>query len=219
MSVSFEPRGRLNTRKILLASVMTLALGSAHARPVPSFATQPSSEILKSLPTKVQKEIEDLRASCREFGEIPKAYDPNSTYQPEITSGDGGLITFALSGAPAVMVNNQYICGGECLRGANCSNRNSYGITVYVRSGKAWRKVLETEAVGDVFLSTDWVRSGEFKVMVLSVFSGNKDCPTRDVRVRDGNESYVMPAWKQSCDAVVRWDGTKFTFKPLEHMR
>ena len=28
-------------------------------------------------------------------------------------------------------------------------------------------------------------------------------------------QSYVFPAWKQSCDAVVKWDGTKFTYKPL----
>ena len=51
--------------------------------------------------------------------------------------------------------------------------------------------------------------------MVLSVFSGNKDCPTRDVLVREGKDSYVLPAWKQSCDAVVKWDRTKFTYKPL----
>jgi hypothetical protein len=79
--------------------------------------------------------------------------------------------------------------------------------------------VFDTDVVGDIFLSTDLVKSGEFKVMVLSVFSGNKDCPTRDVKVREGRESYVFPAWKQSCDAVVRWDGTKFTFKALERLR
>jgi hypothetical protein len=209
---------RLNMRKILLTSVTVLALGNAHARPVPSFVTEPSSEILKSLPTKVQKDIEDLRGSCREYGPKLKANEPDSTYQPEITSGDGGLIMFMLSGGEAVMVNNQYICGGECLRGANCSNRNSYGITIYRRSGSTWRKVFDTEAVGDIFLSTDWVKTGEFKAMVLSVFSGNKYCPTRDVRVRDGNESYVMPGWKQSCDAVVTWDGSKFNYVPLERL-
>jgi hypothetical protein len=54
-----------------------------------------------------------------------------------------------------------------------------------------------------------------FKALVLNVFSGNKDCPTRDVVVREGRESYVFPAWKQSCTAVVKWNGTKFTYKPL----
>ena len=53
-------------------------------------------------------------------------------------------------------------------------------------------------------------------MLVLSIFGGNKYCPTRDVPVREeGKESYVFPAWKQSCDAVVKWDGTKFTYKPL----
>jgi hypothetical protein len=114
----------------------------------------------------------------------------------------------------AVMINNLEICGGECLRGANCSNRGSYEVAIYVRSGHAWRKALSTEAVGRVFLSTD--TNNKFTALVLSVFSGNKDCPTHDVLVREGKERYgVVPAWKQSCDAVVRWDGIKFTYKPL----
>jgi hypothetical protein len=107
-------------------AVLTSLVDTAHARPVPDFVEPLSSEVLKSLPTKVQEEIENLRASCREYG--PKTKHLDDTYQPDITSGDDGLITFALSGAPAVMVNNQYICGGECLRGANCTNRNSYTI-------------------------------------------------------------------------------------------
>jgi hypothetical protein len=166
---------------------------------------------LKSLPTEVQEEIENLRTSCREYGSKSMHSDDGSTYQPQITSGDDGLITFTLSGAPAVMVNHQYICGGECLRGANCDNRNSYTIAIYRRSGSTYRKVFDTNVVGDIFLSTDWPKSYEFKVMVLSVFSGNKDCPTRDMKV----EGTVVPAWKQSCDAVVKWNGTKFTYKPL----
>jgi hypothetical protein len=57
------------------------------------------------------------------------------------------------------------------------------------------------KAVGDVFLSTDKKIHTEFRALVLSVFSGNKDCPVQ--------------YWKQSCDAVVKWDGKKFTYKPL----
>jgi hypothetical protein len=206
--------------KLLMTTVILVALvGTAHARPVPDSLESPSSKLLESLPTEVQKEIEDLRVRCRAFGPKYKTLEEGSSYQPDITSGDGGLVTFMLSGAPAVMVNDQYLCGGECLRGANCTNRNSYSLAVYVRSGKTWRKVLKTDVVGDIFLSTDWVSSGEFRVMVLSVFSGNKDCPTHDVLVREGKEKYVFPAWKQTCDAVVRWDGTKFTFKPLERLR
>jgi hypothetical protein len=201
------------------AAVLITLLGTAHARPVPNFVEPLSSEVLKSLPPKVQEEIENLRASCREYGPKSMHGDDGSTYQPHITSGDDGLITFTLSGAPAVMVNHQYICGGECLRGANCTNRNSYTIAIYRRSGSTWGEVFNTDVVGDIFFSTDWVKSGEFKAMVLSVFSGNKDCPTRDLAYREGKEKYVFPAWKQSCDAVVRWDGTKFTFKPLERLR
>jgi hypothetical protein len=28
-------------------------------------------------------------------------------------------------------------------------------------------------------------------------------------------QTYVFPAWKQSCDAVVKWDGTKFIYRRL----
>jgi hypothetical protein len=45
--------------------------------------------------------------------------------------------------------------------------------------------------------------------------AAHKDCPTRDVSVREGRDSYVLPAWKQSCDAVVKWDGKKFIYRRL----
>jgi hypothetical protein len=74
---------------------------------------------------------------------------------------------------------------------------------------------LSTET-SNVFLSTDGSKTPPaFKALVLSVLGGNKDCPTRDIPYREGKESYVWPAHKQFCDAVVRWDGTKFTYKPL----
>lgn len=102
-------------------------------------------------------------------------------------------------------------------------NRGSYTVAIYVRSRNAWRKALSTEVVGSVFLSTEGLKEtdNKFNALVLSVFGGNKDCPTRDVLVRGGKESkenkesYVFPAWKQSRDAVVKWDGTKFTYRPL----
>ena len=103
-----------------------------------------------------------------------------------------------------------------CLRGGNCSNRNSYAVAIYVRSDEGtWSKALSVEAVGNVFLSTDWLRDHEFKAAVISILSGNEDCPTHDVLLQEGNHSYMFPAWKQTCDAVVKWDGTKFTYKPL----
>jgi hypothetical protein len=188
-------------KKLLLSTAVLVALTYA------AIAQSPS--ILQSLPPEVQKDIESVRARCREY-----AVSVNN--QPNIPSDDAGLTSFTVSGAQAVMVNNLEICGpAGGGKGANYSNRGSYSLAIYVRSGNAWRKALSTEAVGDVFLSIDWLKDNKFKAMVLHVFSGNKDCPTHDVMVRNGNENYVFPAWKQSCAAVVKWDGTKFTYKPL----
>ena len=79
------------------------------------------------------------------------------------------------------MVNILELCGVQCLRGTNCTNQGSYNVAIYVRSGKAWRKALSTEATGRVFLSTDLMKNDKLKALVLNVFSGNKDCPTRDI--------------------------------------
>lgn len=175
-----------------------------------SAAEPPSSSVLRSLPADLQRQIEESRAACREH---LTQTDDSST---KVTEGDEGLSLFTVSGQQAVLISDVEICGGKCLRGANCTNRNSYGVAIYIRAKTgSWRKALSTDAVGNIFLSTDWLHGDRFKVLILSVFSGNKDCPTRDVSVREGNESYVMPAWKQSCDAVIKWDGTKFTYKPL----
>jgi hypothetical protein len=65
-------------------------VGTAHARPVPSFVRPLSTEVLKSLPTEVQEEIENPRTSCREYGSKSMHSDDGSTYQPQITSGDDG---------------------------------------------------------------------------------------------------------------------------------
>ena len=132
-----------------------------------------------------------------------------------VSSEDEGLIQFTVSGARAVMVSDLELCGGQCLRGANSSNRGAYSVTIYIRSKNAWRKALSTDVAGSVYLSTDWLNNNKFTAMVLSVPGGNKDCPTRDVSVREGKDSYVLPAWKQSCDAVVKWDGKKFIYRPL----
>jgi hypothetical protein len=45
------------------------------------------------------------------------------------------------------------------------------------------------------------MKDDKFNALVLSVFSGNRSCPVR--------------FWKESCDAVVKWDDTNFTYKPL----
>jgi hypothetical protein len=89
--------------------------------------------------------------------------------------------------------------------------------TIYIRSRSVWRKALSTQAVGSFFLSIDgWKEPPAFKALVLSVFGGNKDCATHDIPLgKEGKERLFFPAWKQSCDAVVKWNGTKFTYKPL----
>ena len=84
-----------------------------------------------------------------------------------------------MSPAQAVMVSDLELCGGQCLRGANCSNPGSYYIAIYVRSGKAWRKASRPRPPGGFFLSRG--DNDKFKVPVLNVFSGNKDCSTHDI--------------------------------------
>ena len=114
------------------------------------------------------------------------------------------------------------LCGGQCIRGINCTNRGSYNVAIYVRSGNAWRKALSTEATGRVFLSTtDYtvntdgtvISDGgeEFKALVLNVFLGSEECP---IEVRKVHWSKVVN-WKLPCTAVVGWNGTKFVYKPL----
>jgi hypothetical protein len=175
----------VNKTLMIATALMTGAFSSA--------AAQPSPSVLQSLPAEVQKNIEGVRFACR--GHLVAEGEPD--WHP-----DGGLRLLTVSGLKAVMVNNRELCGDQCFKGANCSNRDSYPVAIYVRSGNAWKKALSTEAVGVVFLSTDL--NDKFKTLVLSVYSGNKDCPTRDLLVREGKESYVIPAHKQSCDAIVR---------------
>jgi hypothetical protein len=98
------------------------------------------------------------------------------------------------------MVDDQALCGGQCLKGATCTNVGSYDLNIYVRTGKSWSNALSTK-VSRVYLSTD---SGDikFKALVLSVSGAdNKHCHVK--------------WWKQYCDVVVKWDGKKFSFKPL----
>ena len=201
-------------KTLLIASAF---MTCAHA--LPSIGGQPSSSVLESLPAEVQKEIKDLRAGCREYlgADVNQTWvSPLANPVHSVSSGDEGLDVFTVSGAQAVMVNRLELCGGQCLRGANCSNRGSYQVAIYVRSGQSWRKALDTEAVGTVFLKTDGLEApSAFKALVLNVFGGNKYCPTRDVLVREDGERYVFPARKQSCAAVVKWDGTKFTYVAL----
>ncbi len=182
-------------RKVLL--IATALLGSAHT--FSSVAAQPSSSVLQSLPAKVQKDIEETRTSCRSSGD-----------DMDVNSGDSGLIQFLLGGRKAVLVDDIELCGG-CYKGYNCSNRGTRDVRVYALFGNAWRKVLETaEITGDIFMSyvPGKYEGQELNALVVNLFIGNKECPTRRADSMSA-QSYEA----RSC--VLRWNGTKFTYKPL----
>jgi hypothetical protein len=182
----------------IIASLAALAISVAHA--------ETPSPLLQTLPAEVQKNIEEVRAACRQAW-IDHGADPSETISPlgprSVSSGDEGLIQFTVSGAEAVLVSNHELCSRQCIKGASCSTVGSYDVNIYVRSGHAWSNALSTRATGDVFLSTGWVKENifEFNALVLRVSGVDKNC-----RVKD---------WKQFCDMVVKWDGKKFVYKPL----
>ena len=70
--------------------------------------SEPSS-VLQSLPTSVQKRIKEIRERCLA---IERENPPYGT-----ADDDDGLMTFTLSGAQAVLVDELSFCGGECYHG------------------------------------------------------------------------------------------------------
>jgi len=186
-------------KTLLIATALT-----ASAYTFSSGATQEAASLLESLPAEVQKDIEETRASCRSVDVDTLA----------VTSGDSGLIQFLLGDRKAVLVDDIVLCGG-CYKGYNCSNRGTRHVRVYALFGNAWRKVsfLETASItGDVFVSYvpgKYRPEGQkLNALVVDLFIGNKECPTR--RAPDMSSQ----SWEaRSC--VVRWNGTKFTYKPL----
>jgi hypothetical protein len=186
------------TRTFAAALVATALTTNAYT--FSSVAAQPSLSVLRSLPAEVQKNIEATRTSCR------------STGNEAVTSDDNGLIQFLLGGKKAVLVDPIVLCDG-CLPGVNCSNRGTRDVRVYVLFGKAWRMVLSNDSItGDIFVSTvpgKYKPEGqELNALVVNLYEGNKECPTRQAETTSA-QSYEA----RSC--VVRWNGTKFTYKPL----
>ena len=156
------------------------------------------TSILRSLPSTVQKEIQGVRESC--------------PVDEKNTSGDDGLQTFTVSGAQAILVDSLNFCGGQqtCFHGINCATGYTHSVTIYIRRGNAWKKSFSVDATEPVFLSVEpYVENPKFRALVLSVHAGwDLGCP-----VRNKNDP---TAWKrEKCDFVVKWDGTKFTYKPL----
>jgi hypothetical protein len=178
-----------------VASLAALVISVAHA--------EAPSPVLQSLPAEVQKNIEEIRAGCRAYWNARGIADSSDVLPFLVSSGDDGLISFTLSGTQAIMVSDQALCGDQCLTGATCSNDvGTYGLNIYVRTDHAWSNALSTMVFGPVFLSTDKEDYTKFKTLVLHVSGAdNKHCQVK--------------WWKRHCDIVVKWDGKKFTFKPL----
>ena len=137
----------MTSRMLSSLSVLILLVTSGR---ISAAQTTPST-ILRSLPVEVQRHVEEVRVSCRE-------YLSNIDHgRAEIPSGDDGLERFMLSGALAVMVSDLKLCG-ECYKGANC-HTGGYEMAIYVRSGRTWKKAHEDGVrSGDIFLSLDWNR-------------------------------------------------------------
>ena len=177
-----------------VACLAALTIQVAHA--------ETPSPVMQSLPAEVQKNIEDIRAGCREH--LKTIDDDRIKILSEITSGDDGLVQFTLSGAPAVMVDNGRLCGGLCIKGLNCTT-GGFEMTIYVRSGSAWKTAHKDGVRNDIFLSLDYSRDPPaFRAMVLGIYGNSENCPKR-----------LRTFWKQSCDVIVRWNGTRFTYEAL----
>jgi hypothetical protein len=180
-----------------------MKLKSIIAGPLLCATTLPAiaeTSVLKSLPGKVQKSIEETRAACRGIsGDV------------KVTSGDEGLVTFTLDGKQAVLVDPILLCDG-CYHGYSCSNRGTRDVEIYVR-GKSWVKALSNGNItGDIFVSAKpgayRPMGQELNALVVNLFVGNRECPTR-IAASSSEQSWEA----RSC--VVRWDGTRFTYKPL----
>jgi hypothetical protein len=161
-------------------------------------ATSQADEIYRSLPSEAKKVIEETRAACKEV-EMP------------VTSGDEGLAKFKLGGKQAVLIDQYLLCGGSCSAGVNCSNRGTRTVEVYMLEGGRWLKVLSDDEIsitGDIFISTKPGKREDFNALVVTLYTGNKDCPTRTM------PSASAQSW-EARDCVIRWNGSKFIFKPL----
>ena len=190
----------------IIVSLAALAIQVAHA--------ETPSTVLQSLPPEVQKNIEQVRTSCRDYF-TGFGVDPGQSFgyvSPRVSSGDEGLISFTVSGAQAVIVSDLHLCGDQCIKGITCSTAGGSSFDIYVRTGNAWRNVLSTTAYGQPFLSLDYGgQAFKFKAMVLAISGASKECPKRRIFLR----TYGPTAWKRPCDVIVRWNGAKFTYEGL----
>jgi hypothetical protein len=151
-------------KRLLLTTVVLVALTATLA--------VAEDSVLRSLPTDVQKDIEETRARCQR--------DVDNVNVP---AGDLGLVTFTVSGKQAVLVDHKLLCG-DCYAGTNCTNRGTRDVRVYVLFGDRWKKFLSNESItGDIFVSNvpgKYRPEGqELNALVVDLYVGNKECPTR----------------------------------------
>jgi hypothetical protein len=177
------------TRSIIIAALLAALL---------SPAAKAEDSVLHTLPSAVQKRIGEIRSACRD--NLGGEENPNVSG----LEGDDGLATFTVSGTNAVLIDELAFCGGECHHGVNCATGFTHGVDIYIRSGQSWRKTLSVWASGPTFLDAD--DNGKFNALVLRVFAGDKGCQAR--------RSPIIES-RQTCARVMRWDGSKFVFKPL----
>jgi hypothetical protein len=177
-----------------------ISIGLLILMSLPAFAETPSP-VLRSLPPTVQKEIEQIRESC--------------PLDEKNTSADEGLWTFTVSGAQAVLIDTLNFCGGgrQCFHSVNCATGYTHSVAIYVRHRDVWRKSFSVDATEPIFLSLEPYAENPdfraFRALVLSVHAGwDLGCP-----VSNKNDPR---AWKrEKCEFVVKWNGTKFTYRPL----
>jgi hypothetical protein len=195
-------------RRILkLVSMLVLLL-------MTGVAGSATESLFSSLPAEAQKNIEEVRTSCRVYWNGWGILSDGDVMPLLVSSGDEGLISLSLSGAQAVMVSDLRLCSGSggrwCLRGTTCSNNNGSSFEIYVRTGQALRKALSTVIYDPEFLSFD--DNGTFKAMVLTIRGDDKDCPPkRRMFIR----THGLRPDHARCNVIVRWTGTKFTYEAL----
>jgi len=127
--------------KVVIIAVGLAVLFTSHA-----FAEAP---VLKSLPLNVQKEIEDVRGSCRDIG--------SGATGSTVAEGDEGLRTFTVSGAQAVLIDQLDVCGDGfgCIHGVTCATGYTHDVAIYIRSRDGWRKSFSVAATEPIFLSIE----------------------------------------------------------------
>jgi hypothetical protein len=104
------------------------------------------------------------------------------------------------------------IKGGAVLRTIKCAA--DYMLTLphrHVEANNGWRHAATLIFAEDIYLSFEpggKADGQEFNALVGKLLVGNKGCPTRDAP-----DMHTQAREARPC--VVKWNGTKFVYKPL----